>query len=151
MSAALAHAHVGVEGSEYCTFEVGKLLFGVDVAYVQEVLRYQEITPVPLAAPAVRGLINLRGQIVTAVDLRAKLGVGVPADDEPLNIVIKVGDRNVSLLVDAIGDVITTDLAIDPPPPTAAGAVLDSISGVVQLADRLMLVLDAHKVTELSR
>ena len=65
------------DGREFCTFEVGGLFFGVDVAFVQEVLRYQEITPVPLAAPYVRGLINLRGQIVTAVDLRLRLGIDV--------------------------------------------------------------------------
>ena len=147
MSAPVAVA----EAAEYCTFEVGRMLFGVDVAHVQEVLRYQEITPVPLAAPSVRGLINLRGQIVTAVDLRRRLGTAVPVDDEPLNIVVRVGDRNVSLLVDAIGDVITTDAAVDAPPSTAAGAVLDAICGVVQLADRLMLVLDTARVTELAR
>lgn len=134
--------------TEYCTFEVGPLLLGIDVTYVQEVLRAQEITPVPLAHPAVRGLINLRGQIVTAVDLRRRLGLE-PSDEPPLNVVVHVGDRNVSLLVDAIGDVVATEVAADPPPRTASAVVLDACTGVLQLADRLLLVLDAARVTEL--
>jgi purine-binding chemotaxis protein CheW len=72
------------ETRQYCTFHLDGLFFGVEVSQVQEVLRYQDMTRVPLAPPMVRGLINLRGQIVTAFDLRQRLGMPPrPADEMP--------------------------------------------------------------------
>ena len=68
---------------QFSTFVVDQLLFGVGVEKVQEVIRYQEMTRVPLAPPVVKGLINLRGQIVTAVDLRRRLGLRERAADRP--------------------------------------------------------------------
>ena len=61
--------------TQLCTFFVGDFHFGIDVLQVQEVLRFHEMTAVPLAPPIIRGLINLRGQIVTAMDLRERLGI----------------------------------------------------------------------------
>src|SRR5947209_10999500 len=92
---------------QYCTFTVDGHHFGVDVLKVQEIIRYQEMTRVPLAHPVVRGLINLRGQIVTAIDLRRRLDLpDRPPDQLPVNVVVKTDDGAVSLLVDEIGDVL---------------------------------------------
>ena len=89
---------------------------------VQEVIRYQEMTRVPLAPPVVKGLINLRGQIVTAVDLRRRLGLRErAATDLPMNVVIRTSDGAVSLLVDEIGDVVEVDdTTFERPPETVS-------------------------------
>ena len=92
---------------QFCTFSVNDLLLAIDVLEVQEVIRYQDMTRVPTAPPVVRGLINLRGQIVTAIDLRRRLGLPPAGDDQrPMNVVVRTDDGAVSLLVDEIGDVI---------------------------------------------
>jgi purine-binding chemotaxis protein CheW len=132
---------------QYCTFTIGGLHLGVPVQGVQEVIRYQELTRVPLAAAEVRGLINLRGQIVTAVDLRRKLGLGERADEErPTNVVLRRDDGAVSLLVDEIGDVLeVSEDSWEPAPRTLKGGARDLISGVYKLDKGLLLVLDADK------
>jgi chemotaxis signal transduction protein len=74
---------------QFATFRVGNLLFGVDVHEVQEIIRSQQLTPVPLAPEVVRGLMNLRGQIITAIDLRRRLGVSTTvAESDVMNIVV---------------------------------------------------------------
>src|ERR1700722_6968228 len=95
---------------QLCTFYVGKGYFGIPVEQVQEVVRPQPITPVPLAPRVVRGLINLRGQILTAIDLRSRLGLGDLSDKSKLmNVVVRTNDSPVSFLVDEIGEVIDVD------------------------------------------
>ena len=81
------------EVHQYCTFYVDGHYFGLDVLNVQEIIRYQDMTRVPLAPPVVRGLINLRGQIVTALDLRRRLELSErPADQLPVNVVVHTDD-----------------------------------------------------------
>ena len=82
---------------QFCTFFVDNLFFGVEVLKVQEVIRYQEMTPVPLSPTMIQGLINLRGQIVTAIDLRCRLELS-PRDAEqlPLNVVVRSDDGAVN-------------------------------------------------------
>src|SRR5436309_12089744 len=93
---------------QFCTFYVAGHYFGLDVLRVQEIISFQEMTRVPLASPVVRGLINLRGQIVTALDLRRRLDLpDRPADQLPVNVVVQTDDGAVSLLVDEIGDVLS--------------------------------------------
>lgn len=134
----------------YCTFWVDGLFFGVAVCDVQEVLRYHEMTPVPRAPEAVFGLINLRGQIVTALDLRHRLGLSArPADRLPMNVVVRSRDEVVSLLVDDIGDVIdTADATAEPVPPTLPAAVRDVVTHVIPLPDAILLVLDADSAAD---
>lgn len=131
-----------------CTFTVAGREFGLDVAVVQEVLRRQEITRLPLAAPAVRGIINLRGRIVPAVDLRRCLDLpAAPAGREPANIVVQGPSSVASLLVDEIGDVVTvSDEAFERTPDTVTGAVRALALGVFPLHDRLLLELDLGRV-----
>jgi purine-binding chemotaxis protein CheW len=103
---------------QYCTFFIDGRFFGLDVLKVQEIIRYQVMTRVPLARPVVRGLINLRGQIVTAIDLRRRLELGDRPDDQlPVNVVVHTEDGPVSLLVDEIGDVLEVPERDFEPPP----------------------------------
>src|SRR6516164_2666736 len=132
---------------QYCTFYVAGHYFGLDVLRVQEVIRYQEMTRVPLAPPVVRGLINLRGQIVTALDLRRRLGLDDrPADQLPVNVVVQTDDGAVSLLVDEIGDVLeVSEKLFERPPETLQGTARELIRGAYKLKDRLLLVLDTER------
>src|SRR5512140_1569802 len=103
---------------KFSTFFIADLFFGVDVLHVQEVLRFQPMTPVPQAPDVIEGLINLRGQIVTAIDMRRRLQMPRLAGDRtPMNIVVKTPDGAVSLLVDEIGDVLDMDSANYERPP----------------------------------
>jgi purine-binding chemotaxis protein CheW len=129
-----------------CTFTLGDTLFGIDVPVIQEVLRPQAMTRVPLAPSMVRGLINLRGQIITAIDLRDRLGLPpAPADVTGMNVVTRLQDETVSFLVDDVGEVL--DLPADQfedAPPTLSGALRDVTLGVYKLKDRLLLLLNVN-------
>jgi purine-binding chemotaxis protein CheW len=135
------------DARQYATFVVHDLFLGVNVLKVQEVLRYQQMTPVPRADGVIEGLINLRGQIVTAFDMRRRLGLpDRPADRTPMNVVIRADDGAVSLLVDEIGDVIEVESDdFEPPPETISRAAREVIEGVYKLPGRLLLVLSAEK------
>ena len=135
------------EDKQFCTFTLDSLLFGVEVRDVQEVIRYQHITYVPRAAQSVHGLINLRGQIVTAIDLRSRLKLNKrPADRQPMNVVIRSGDDVVSMLVDEIGDVVSVDeTTFEKPPDTLDGVARSLIRGAYKLENRLLLNLDTEK------
>jgi len=130
----------------FCTFFLDGQFFGVPVQHVQEVISHQEMTRVPLAGKVIRGLINLRGQIVTAVDLRRRLNMTEGStNDLPMNVVVRTGDGILSLLVDDIGDVIDLEeVILDPPPDTLQHAARGLVQGVHQLPDRLLLVLDVE-------
>jgi purine-binding chemotaxis protein CheW len=131
---------------QLCTFKIDNHLFGVDAQSVQEVIRYQEMTRVPKAPAAISGLINLRGQIVTAVDLRTRLGLPpLPEKRKPMNVVVRGDDGAVSLLVDQIGDVIEVDDEhFEEPPDTLNGNARDLIRGAYKLEDQLLLLLDCE-------
>ena len=135
----------------FTTFYLDGHLFGVEVGTVQEVIRYQEMTSVPLAPPIVRGLINLRGQIVTAVDLRRCLDMQERTPDRlPMNVVVRTGDETVSLLVDEIGDVLKLDVArFEEPPETLQGEAREFIRGVYKLDGKLLLVLNTERAVSL--
>jgi purine-binding chemotaxis protein CheW len=135
---------------QYSTFRVQDLLLGIEVVKVQEVIRYQQMTVVPLAPGAIEGLINLRGQIVIAIDTRRSLGMPcADADRLPMNIVIQSDDGVVSLLVDEIGDVIDVPLdAYAPVPDNMPPEQKELIECVYHLNPGLMLVLDTTRVLQ---
>jgi purine-binding chemotaxis protein CheW len=135
---------------QLCTFLIDGAQFGVDVLRVQEVIRAQPMTSVPRAAEVIHGLINLRGQIVTAVDLRTRLLLPPrPNGKPPMNVVVRTDDGPVSLLVDEIGDVIEVGSAdLDPAPETLDPAIASAIVGVLKLTDALLLLLDVDRVTD---
>jgi purine-binding chemotaxis protein CheW len=132
---------------QYCTFSVGGHYFGLDVLKVQEIIRFQEMTRVPLAPPEVSGLINLRGQIVTAIDLRRRLELSDrPADQLPINVVVHTDDGAISLLVDEIGDVLEVpEKLFERPPDTLTGVARELILGAYKLDTGLLLILDMER------
>jgi len=138
--------------SQFSTFNVGPHLFGIEVENVQEVIRYQPMTRVPLAPASVGGLINLRGQVITAVDLRQRLGMPSRAEGElPMNVVVRTDDGAVSLLVDQIGPVVDArDEDFEAPPETLVGATRYLIRGAYKLEERLLLALDVQRTVEVS-
>ncbi len=133
---------------QYATFHVGDLFLGIEVVKVQEVIRYQEMTEVPLAPSVIQGLINLRGQIVTAINARRSLGIGpLPEDQQEMNIVIRSEDGVVSLSVDSIGDVLDVPVgSYEPTPDNMPQERKEMIEGVYRFDDRLMLVLNTQCV-----
>jgi purine-binding chemotaxis protein CheW len=138
---------------QFATFEVDDQLFGVEVDTVQEVLSYNEYTPVPLAPPAVGGLFNLRGQVIAAVDLRVQLGLARQALQGPvMNVILRGNGEPVSLLVDRIGEVVDLeDESFEPPPDTLSGPTRELVVGTFKLDGRLMLALDVDQAVDTYR
>ena len=155
----------GGRTQQLCTFRLAGLYFGVPANTVQEMIRTSSHTRVPLVSPVIHGLVNLRGEIVTTIDLRHRLGFppadrGQHIDDDnadggaggptvKTNVVIRTGDTAVSLVVDAIGDVITVDNASFEAVPTTLNeqcrAVVD---GIYQLDDELLLTIDLDRLLD---
>ena len=136
--------------AQFATFYVDRLFFGVGVLDVQEVLRFQEMSKVPLAPPTIQGLINLRGQIVTAIDMRRRLGLRArPEGDIPMNVVIRAEDGAVSLLVDEIGDVLDVAEEIrEPVPENIPRQQRELLAGVAKLDQRLLLILNTQRLLQ---
>lgn len=132
---------------QLATFTLAGHLYGLPVSRVQEVLQSQRTTGVPLAPSAVRGLINLRGEVVPVIDLRTRLSLAdrdtrVPA----MSVVVRVDDEVISLLVDRIGDVVDVDDEMfEVPPETLSGPTRELIRGAYKLHDRLLLALDVDR------
>lgn len=148
--AANQNSQVAQNSGQFSTFFVADMFFGVDVLQVQEVLRAQQMSPVPQAPDVIEGLINLRGQIVTAIDMRRRLELEPRGGDKaPMNMVVRTSDGAVSLLVDEIGDVLDMDAATyEQTPEGLDSAARELIRGVYKLKDRLLLVLDTEKAIE---
>lgn len=132
---------------QFCTFTLDGMTLGVEVARVQEAIKYQAMTSVPLASSTVGGLINLRGQIVTAIDLRRRFDLDDRAEGvNPMNVVVRAPEGVVSLLVDQIGDVVdVNDDDFEGVPDTLAGVARDLIKGAYKLDRGLLLVLDTER------
>ena len=143
---------LGQGSAQFATFFLGDLLFGVDVLRVQEVLRFQQMTRVPQAPEVIEGLINLRGQIVTAIDMRRRMRLPPRSGDQtPMNMVVRTEDGPVSLLVDEIGDVLEVEAATyERPPENLDPTARELIQGVYKLRDSLLLVLNAERTVDVS-
>ncbi len=142
---------------QICTFFLNGIFFGIDVRHVQEVIRYQEMTSVPLAPLDICGLINLRGQIVTIIDLRRRLEMSdpvipiseLPDEQLPYNVIVRTDAEVVSLLVDDIGDILEfTENDFEPPPATLKGKLQQVLQGAYKLKDGFLLILDTDKVLD---
>lgn len=143
-------SNTAIAGRSLCTFRLADLHLGVDVTQVQEVIRRQPVTHIPLVSPVLHGLINLRGEIVTAIDLRRRMGIEARTDDgDSMNVIIRTPDGPVSLIVDEIDDVVDADESdFEPPPPTLHGARRHLVTGVFKLERGLLLVLDLDRVLD---
>jgi purine-binding chemotaxis protein CheW len=136
------------EPKQFCTFYVNDILLGIEVLAVQEVLKHQEVTEVPLAPPEIQGLINLRGQIITAINLRSRMNLPPRKNDKgSMNVVTRIDKEVVSFLVDSVGDVLEVeDESFEPVPSTVDAATRELMTGVYKLeGKRLLMVLDATK------
>ena len=138
--------------NQYVSFWIDGQLLGVPVRVVQEVLNAQEIARTPRARPEIAGLLNLRGQIVTAVDLRKRLGLPDRGhESHPMNVVVRQGGESFSLLVDEVGDVIDVGgQQPDAPPPTLDAEWMNVTSGVYRLEDRLVVVVSVEAILDLN-
>jgi purine-binding chemotaxis protein CheW len=138
---------------QLCTFTLDGLSLGIDVRQVQEVMTHREMTRVPRAAAVIRGLINLRGQIVPALDLRRRLKLNeAPVGWLPMSVVVQGDDGPVSLLVDEIGDVVqVAEETFERRPETLTGVARELIEGAYKLEGQLLLVLDTARVLQLDR
>lgn len=136
---------------QLCTFTVGSLVFALEVTRIQEVIMLTQITHVPLATKTIRGLVNLRGQIVTAVDLRARLGLPARPDDPdhpPMNVVVRSAEGLMSLVVDAIGDVVTVrEATFENPPSTLEPVLREVVDRVCKQPGQLILVLRPERTS----
>jgi purine-binding chemotaxis protein CheW len=133
--------HLSSPPQQLVTFKTGDYSFGVDVLEVQEVLKHQQMTFVPLAPEEVRGLINLRGNIVTAIGMRERLHLNASAEDsEQMNLIVSLKDGTASLVVDSVGDVITLDPTRYKPRPRALKEPLkEMVLGVYESEKGLLL------------
>lgn len=139
------------ERKQFCTFFLDDRLFGVDVLKIQEVLRYQPTTAVPLAPSVIRGLLNLRGSIVSTLDLRRRFGMP-PLEENalPTNVVSQTSTGLISLLADRIGDVVEVEQAdFEPAPETLDATARELIDGVYKLPAGLLLILNVERALEL--
>ena len=133
--------------TRFVTFTLDGRLYGVRVESVQEVLRGLPRTRIPLAPATMAGLINLRGQVLSALDLREQLGLP-PRDPEvdQMLVVIRVSGESIALLVDSIGAVVDVeDDQFESPPDTLTDPSRDMLLGAYKLDDQLLLALDVDR------
>ncbi|NBQ52066.1 MAG: chemotaxis protein CheW [Proteobacteria bacterium] len=136
--------------TQYSTFLVAGHLYGVPVMRVREVVRPMPITAIPLANPFVHGLINLRGQVVTAVGLHRLFDIKSPESAVLMNVICENGPSLISLQADEIGDVIEMDSGLlEPVPPTSSRKVTDLLAGVYQMPNQILAVIDVDKIFQL--
>ena len=142
-----ASGAASAEGRQIVTFNVDDRVFGIDVGVVREIKGWQEATPLPHAAPYVRGVINLRGLILAVYDLRARLGGGLTsATPKHVNLVVDVADRTAGLLVDAVSDIVDVPGHAIHPPPAVAMQGLDLIEGMALLDQAVVALLKLDAV-----
>jgi len=133
---------------EMATFYVGNALFGMDILKVQEINKSLDMTSVPQAPEYVKGILNLRGQIVTIIDLGIKLGLSkIEIGPETRNIIVNSKNEYIGLLVDKIGDVErTSEDKIEAPPANIGGVKAKYFEGVCKKENRLIGILNLEKV-----
>jgi purine-binding chemotaxis protein CheW len=139
-----------VASAEYVTVTIGNQLFGLPISRVQDVFVLNQMTYVPLAGEDIAGIINLRGRIVTAIDLRRRLGVSGDISRAKMAVGIESNDESYGLVIDAVGEVLKLGADTAEPVPVNLDERLKGVSsGIHRLADGLMVVLDVDRVLDL--
>ena len=138
---------------DFVTFIVGTQLFGIPVLKVQDILKSEKIARIPLAPPEVRGSINLRGRIVTVIDVRTRLGMSPRTDGKPedsMAVTVENGSDLYTLLVDKVGDVVSlSNNLYENNPGTLDARWREYSDGVYRLPDRLLVVLDVERMLDI--
>jgi purine-binding chemotaxis protein CheW len=139
---------------DFVSFIVAGQMFGISVLEVQDILVPTKIASVPLAKPEIRGSINLRGRIVTVIDVRSRLGLPkreVTATERQMGVTVENGHDLYTLLVDEVGDVISLKTSLMEPNPSTLDAVWrEFAAGVFRVDNRLMVVLDVKHLLEIN-
>ncbi len=141
----------GGAGLQLVTFSVEGQSFGISALKVRDVLRRQPLTKVPLSSAQIAGAINLRGHIVTAIDMRSRLGAPPRERDEPtMCVVVEGADEWFCLIVDAVGDVITiSESTVEPTPASVPDVWATMMRGVYRMPNSLLLLLDIDQLLSL--
>lgn len=137
---------------QYCTFYLNNTLFGIEISKVQEIISSQKLTSVPLVSEDIAGLINLRGQILVAIDLRKRLALkSTSQKDLSTNIVLKTSDEFVSLLVEEVRDIVETEqIPLESAPRNIKKNLLHFLEGVYLLKDKMLFILNIDKLLNFS-
>lgn len=141
------------ETEDFVTFRIAEQLFGIPVLKVQDILSTQRITRVPLAPPEIAGSLNLRGRIVTAIDVRLRLGLA-PRDTDAtaMSIVVEHDGDLYSLLVDSVGEVLALSAEdYEQNPPTMDARLRGHSNGIYRLNGELLVVLDVARLLDYGR
>jgi purine-binding chemotaxis protein CheW len=151
ISAAAADAPAGDGGDTFVTFVVDKQRFGVPVLRVQDILSPEHIALVPLAPASICGLINLRGRIVTVIDVRTRLGLPAYDGERAMGVTVEHRGDLFTLLVDRVGDVAELPRdRLEEKPSTLHSSWREVAAGVWRLDEGLMIVLDVDRLLELN-
>lgn len=152
-----AHQGAGAEAvgdtQDYVTMTIADQLFGIPVLTVQDILGPQKITRIPLAPPEVAGSLNLRGRIVTALDVRLRLGLAPRAEGEPaMSVVVDHRGESYSLLVDQVGEVLSLKSSdYERNPPTLDARWREFSDGIYRLNGQLLVVIHVAQLLQLGR
>lgn len=152
-------AKTGYRGAAPLSFRSNELSngynarFGIEVEDVQEIIRQQPLTPVPLAGPDICGLMNLRGQVIPVIDLPCRLGlrlVSCSISEQPIyNVIVQSTEDVVSFVVDGIGDIMDfSPETLEPPPATLEPHLRASLRGAYKLENEFLLVLNTQKILD---
>lgn len=132
---------------QFSTFYIADRLYGIDVTQVQEVTRPMQLTMIRLAPHFIKGLINLRGQIATAIGLRELFGLSGGENEEKMTVVCRIDGSLLSLLVDRIGDVMeVSGEAFEPPPDTLDPSIRRFMSGVYKTPNSILSVITVDSI-----
>ena len=134
--------------SDFLTIQIGEQMFGIPVLQVQDVLGQQKVTKIPLAPPEVAGSLNLRGRVVTAINVRKRLGL--PDNDnentKEMSVVVEHENELFSLIIDKVGDVLSlSDDTYEKNPSTLDPLWREVSSGIYRLNDKLLIVMDVPR------
>jgi purine-binding chemotaxis protein CheW len=149
MSANDHHLNTG-ESQEFVTVTIADQLFGIPVLSVQDVLGPQKITRIPLSPPEVGGALNLRGRIVTAIDVRRRLGLAARAADDPgMSVVVEHKGEPYSLMIDSVGEVLAVPVeSYERNPATLDPRWRDVSGGIYRLEGKLLVILEVDRLLD---
>jgi purine-binding chemotaxis protein CheW len=141
-----------MKGGKYLTFQLGKEIYGLEILKVQEIIGMMSVTRIPKTPEFIRGVINLRGKVISIIELRRKFGMETKADTEKTCVVVvQVGENSHQITMGAVVDEVSEVLEIgtnqlEPPPKFGGNAKIDFILGIGKVGQKVVMLLDIDKV-----